>query len=199
MSFSSKTTKYELKKKGNFHFNINQNTQLNISSFCLPSNIVSITSVMHYFISLCHRCDKNPACSLIWWFQCIYLCCSYLWILRKCLFKIPMLHLIMPFQTGNLHHSFSWHIVTPLVDWCNDSWVFCWCWHCEWKGVCRETPPVCYTIGRWENTWWIWIDLAKTRKAKSLLPLRCQVSGCCLGWRKNECKFELQIITVHLS
>ena len=54
-----------------------------------------------------HRCDKNPACSLIWWFQCIHFCCSYLWILRKCLFKIPMLCLIMPFQIGNLHHSYS--------------------------------------------------------------------------------------------
>ena len=48
-------------------------------------------------------------------FLCIYLCCSYLWILGKCLIKIPMLHLIMPFQIGNLHHSFSWHLVTPLV------------------------------------------------------------------------------------
>ena len=27
-----------------------------------------------------------------------------------------MLRLIMPFQIGNLHHSFSWHIVMPLVD-----------------------------------------------------------------------------------
>ena len=47
---------------------------------------------------LCHKCDKNPACRLIWWFQCINLCCSYLWIFRKCLFKIPMLPLMMPFQ-----------------------------------------------------------------------------------------------------
>ena len=36
--------------KCHFHFDINQNTLLNISSFCLPSNNVSITSVMHYFI-----------------------------------------------------------------------------------------------------------------------------------------------------
>ena len=71
---------------------------------------------MHYFISLCHRCDKSRACSLMWRFQCIYLCCAYLWILRKCLFKTLVLHLIMPFKIGNLHHSFSWHIVLPLVD-----------------------------------------------------------------------------------
>ena len=32
------------------------------------------------------------------------------------LFKIPMLHLIMPFKIGNIHHSFSWHIAMPLVD-----------------------------------------------------------------------------------
>lgn len=42
------------------------------------------------FLLMFHRCNQNPACSLIWWFQFIDFCCSYLWILRKGLFKIPM-------------------------------------------------------------------------------------------------------------
>ena len=53
-----------------------------------------------------HRCDRNHTCNFIWPIQCIYFCCSYR-ILRKCLFKIPMLHLIMLFQIRNLHHSYS--------------------------------------------------------------------------------------------
>ena len=82
--------------------------------FCIREWLLVPTQNPHYskwalccFLLLCYRCDKNPACSLIGRFQCLYLCCSYLWILRKCRFKIPMLRLIMLFQIGNLHHSYS--------------------------------------------------------------------------------------------
>ena len=82
------------------------------------------------FLLLCHRCDKNPACSLIWRFQCIYFCCSYPWILRKWLYKIPMLRLIMLFQMGNLHHSYS---LPGILS----TWVFCWL-KGEWMQICQS-------------------------------------------------------------
>ena len=73
--------------------------------FCIWEWLLVLTQNPHHskwalccFLLLCHRCDKNPACSLIWWFQRIY---SYLWILRN------VLCLIMLFQIGNLHHSYS--------------------------------------------------------------------------------------------
>lgn len=76
-----------------------------ISSLSLPVNIVPVSYIHFWIISasknvslcsaqihttkwafccyllLCHICDKNLACRLIWWFVCINF--SYYWILRK--------------------------------------------------------------------------------------------------------------------
>ena len=84
-------------------------TNKNIYSYLIIYQNLILWLLIPFFRAICSCKIKQGcrACSLIWWFQCIYFCCSYLWILRKCLFKIPMLHLIMLLQIGNLHHRYS--------------------------------------------------------------------------------------------
>lgn len=50
-----------------------------ISSSCLPSVILLFLHLRMICFLLWHWSDKNPACRVIWQFQCIHVCISEFW------------------------------------------------------------------------------------------------------------------------
>lgn len=128
MGIADTSLKFTLYQKGN--------------RWCQTS-VVSITSVIYSFLflhlrmascalpkfssvafSCCHECKKNPACSLMWQFQCIYFC-SYLWILTKCFLQksFDLSHNVISNWRSSLHLWSPGILSTWVLCWLKEEWM----------------------------------------------------------------------------